>query len=124
MVFLSHSVSFALLAYASAFLKVRYLAAFTCSLLNCQPMGFYSAANLVKDTQRHGLKVKPVDITCSDWNCTLENVGQEIVLRLGLRYVRSLRQPAAETIVASRSERAFSSIADLTVRVPQLNNQT
>lgn len=117
----SHSASFALLAYASAFLKVRYLAAFTCALLNCQPMGFYSAATLVKDAQRHGLKVKPVDITCSDWNCTLENVGQEIVLRLGLRYVRSLRRPTAETIMVSRRERAFSSIADLTVRVTQLN---
>jgi error-prone DNA polymerase len=117
----SHAASFALLAYASAFLKVRYLAAFTCGLLNCQPMGFYSPATLVKDGQRHGLKVKPVDITCSDWNCTLENVGQEIVLRLGLRYVRSLRQPTAEATMASRRERAFSSIADLTVRVPQLN---
>jgi len=117
----SHSASFSLLAYASAFLKVRYLAAFTCALLNCQPMGFYSPATLVKDAQRHGLKVRPVDITCSDWNCTLENNGQEIVLRLGLRYVRGFRQTTAEAVVASRRERSFSSIADLTVRVPQLS---
>jgi error-prone DNA polymerase len=117
----SHSASFALLAYASAFLKVRYLAAFTCALLNCQPMGFYSPATLVKDAQRHGLKVRPVDIICSDWNCTLENNSQEIVLRLGLRYVRGFRQTTAEAVVASRRERSFRSIADLTVRVPQLS---
>jgi error-prone DNA polymerase len=67
----SHSASFALLAYASAFLKVRYLAAFTAALLNNQPMGFYSPATIVKDAQRHGLKVKSIDVTRSDWNCTL-----------------------------------------------------
>ena len=69
----SHSASFALIAYASAFLKVRYLAAFTAALLNNQPMGFYSPATLVKDAQRHGLKVRPIDVNCSEWNCTLEN---------------------------------------------------
>jgi error-prone DNA polymerase len=116
----SHSASFALLAYASAYLKVRYLAAFTCALLNCQPMGFYSPATLVKDAQRHGLKVRPVDITRSDWNCTLEREGKEVVLRLGLRYVRGLRQGVAESVVASRNARAFVSIGDLTVRVPRL----
>ena len=116
----SHSASFALLAYASAYLKVRYLAAFTCSLLNCQPMGFYSPATLVKDAQRHGLKVRPVDITRSHWNCTLEHQAGEIVLRLGLRYVRGLRQSVAESVVASRDARPFVSIGELTVRVPQL----
>jgi error-prone DNA polymerase len=116
----SHSASFALLAYASAYLKVRYLAAFTCALLNCQPMGFYSPATLVKDAQRHGLKIRPVDITRSDWNCTLEREGKEVVLRLGLRYVRGLRQGVAESVVASRNARAFVSIGDLTVRVPRL----
>jgi DNA polymerase III alpha subunit len=68
----SHSASFALLAYASAFLKVRYLAAFTAALLNNQPMGFYSPATIVKDAQRHGLKVRPIDVTRSEWNCSLE----------------------------------------------------
>jgi error-prone DNA polymerase len=116
----SHSASFALLAYASAYLKVRYLAAFTCALLNCQPMGFYSPATLVKDAQRHGLKIRPVDITRSHWNCTLEHQAGEIVLRLGLRYVRGLRQSVAESVVASRNARAFVSIGDLTVRVPRL----
>ena len=68
----SHAASFALIAYASAWLKCHYLAAFTAALLNNQPMGFYSPATLVKDAQRHGLKVKPIDVTVSDWACALE----------------------------------------------------
>ncbi len=116
----SHSASFALLAYASAFLKVRHLAAFTCALLNNQPMGFYSPATIVKDAQRHGLKVRPVDVTRSDWNCTLEKENGELVLRVGLRYVRGLRQAHAEELVAARLQRPFSSVSDLTVRAPRL----
>lgn len=69
----SHAASFALIAYASAYLKVHYLAAFTAALLNNQPMGFYSPATIVKDAQRHGLKVKPVDVLKSEWLCTLED---------------------------------------------------
>ena len=92
----SHSASFALLAYASMFLKVRYLAAFTCALLNNQPMGFYSPATLVKDAQMHGLKVRPIDVTHSGWNCTLERDEDKLVLRMGLRYVRGLRQGTGE----------------------------
>ncbi|HYM76106.1 MAG TPA: error-prone DNA polymerase [Candidatus Dormibacteraeota bacterium] len=68
----SHAASFALIAYASAYLKCHYLAAFTAALLNNQPMGFYSPATIVKDAQRHGLKLLPVDVTKSEWNCTLE----------------------------------------------------
>ncbi len=68
----SHAASFALIAYASAWLKCHYLAAFTAALLNNQPLGFYSPATLVKDAQRHGLKVKPIDVTVSEWACTLE----------------------------------------------------
>jgi error-prone DNA polymerase len=88
----SHSASFALIAYASAFLKVRYLAAFTAALLNNQPMGFYSPATIVKDAQRHGLKVRPIDITCSEWNCSVEHGGraalqgrEKVVLDSGLQ---------------------------------------
>jgi len=117
----SHSASFALLAYASAFLKVRYLAAFTCALLNCQPMGFYSAATLVKDAQRHGLKVRPVHIGHSEWKCTLEHQEGSIVLRLGLRYVRGLRESTGQAVVMRRKERPFASISDLAVRVPHLS---
>jgi error-prone DNA polymerase len=68
----SHAASFALIAYASAYLKCHYLAAFTAAILNNQPMGFYQPFTLIKDAQRHGLKVRPVDVTCSDWLCTIE----------------------------------------------------
>ena len=68
-----HAASFALIAYASAYFKVKYLAAFTCAILNNQPMGFYMPAVLVKDAQRHGLRVKPIDVQVSDWPCTIEH---------------------------------------------------
>jgi error-prone DNA polymerase len=73
----SHAASFALLAYASAYLKCNYLAAFTAAILNNQPMGFYQPFTLIKDAQRHGLRVLPIDITKSDWLCTLESVEEE-----------------------------------------------
>src|SRR5215470_14051766 len=69
----SHAASLALIAYASAYLKCHYLAAFTCALLNNQPMGFYSPAVLVKDAQRHGLRIKPIDVQVSDWPCAIEH---------------------------------------------------
>ena len=69
----SHAASFALIAYASAYFKVKYLAAFTAAILNNQPMGFYMPAVLVKDAQRHGLRVKPIDVQVSDWACTIEH---------------------------------------------------
>jgi error-prone DNA polymerase len=72
----SHAASFALIAYASAYLKCNYLAAFTAAILNNQPMGFYQPFTLIKDAQRHGLRVLPIDITCSDWLCTLEEAGE------------------------------------------------
>lgn len=117
----SHAASFALLAYASAFLKVRYLAAFTAALLNNQPMGFYHPATLVKDAQRHGLRVKPIDVTRSDWNCSLENDGNQLVLRIGLSYVRGLQQAAGEALTQQRSFAPFSSVEDLARRVPELS---
>jgi error-prone DNA polymerase len=192
----SHAASFALIAYASAYLKCHYLAAFTAALLNNQPMGFYSSATIVKDAQRHGLKLLPVDVTCSEWNCTLErvpspksrvpsktvpsyqypaasenpaakrrqntahgasrglvvsiddpapegrkNIASEhneaeesphsrlatrdsglknMALRMGLRYVRSLREEAARSLVLERTVAPFTSIHDLTRRVPEL----
>jgi error-prone DNA polymerase len=194
----SHAASFALIAYASAYLKCHYLAAFTGALLNNQPMGFYSPATIVKDAQRHGLKMLPVDVTHSEWKCTLETVasGQWTVasktfviptterlrgtggslhsvpsehapqhaiqnsqlpqsrrgrnllaqdvspgkvhgmdnesrrdgtesagthaLRLGLRYVRGLREEAAQALVRERLRAPFASIHDLTRRVPAL----
>ena len=116
----SHAASFALLAYASAYLKCHYLAAFTAAMLNNQPMGFYNAATLVKDAQRHGLKVRPIDVTCSDWLCTLEKDGERLVMRLGLRYVKGLRQEIALALLEQRAMRPFASIEDLKLRVPGL----
>jgi error-prone DNA polymerase len=78
----SHAASFALIAYASAYLKGHYLAAFTAALLNNQPMGFYHPSTIVKDAQRHGLKVLPIDVTKSDWNCTLEPIPTSVILTL------------------------------------------
>jgi len=146
----SHAASFALIAYASAYLKCHYLAAFTAALLNNQPMGFYSPATIVKDAQRHGLKLLPVDVTKSEWNCTLETVvgcrslvvshgdstddtGLEandqrlttndrktIALRMGLRYVRSLREEAARSLLRERMLAPFTSIHNLARRIPEL----
>src|SRR5438477_2206123 len=110
----SHAASFGLLAYASAYLKCHYLAAFTAALLNNQPMGFYHPSTLVKDAQRHGLRVLPVDVTCSDWLCTLEKVSSnKLALRLGLRYVRGLREEAGKALVREREKYPFASIDDL-----------
>jgi error-prone DNA polymerase len=116
----SHAASFALLAYASAYLKCHYLAAFTAAMLNNQPMGFYNAATLVKDAQRHGLRIKPIDITRSNWLCTLDTSSNECSLRLGLRYVKGLREEIAKQIVHERNARAFTSIEDLKHRVPDI----
>jgi error-prone DNA polymerase len=118
----SHAASFALIAYASAFLKVRYLAAFTAALLNNWPMGFYHPATIVKDAQRHGLRVRPVDVTRSQWNCSLEDDDQgRLTLRMGLRYVRSLQQASAEALVCQRRCAPFVSVEDLGRRAPQLS---
>jgi len=117
----SHAASFALIAYASAFLKVRYLAAFTAALLNNWPMGFYHPGTIVKDAQRHGLRVKPIDVTRSNWNCSLELDGGMNILRIGLRYVRGLQQTAAESLVQARSLAPFANVGNLARRVPQLS---
>ncbi len=117
----SHAASFALIAYASAYLKRYYLAAFTAATLNNQPMGFYSPATIVKDAQRHGLKVRPVDATKSDYLCTLECDSEGVfVLRLGLNYTRGLREQAAQALVEERGNGPFTSIDDLSKRVPEL----
>ncbi len=116
----SHAASFALIAYASAYLKCRYLAAFLAAMLNNYPLGFYSPATLVKDAQRHGLRIRPIDVTCSDWLCTLEKQNDSFFVRLGLRYVKGLREEIAQALVRERSLGAFRSINDLKRRVPDL----
>jgi error-prone DNA polymerase len=116
----SHAASFALLAYASAYLKCHYLPAFTAALLNNQPMGFYHPATIVKDAQRHGLKVRPIDVIRSDWLCNLEKNGSGFALRLGMRYVKGLREDVAQEMVRQRALKPFRSIDDLKLRVPAL----
>ena len=114
----SHAASFALLVYASAWLKVHHPHAFYTAMLNCWPMGFYSPATLVKDAQRRSVRVKAVDAARSDWLCTLERKGpeEELSLRLGLRYVRGLRERVAQKLVTERAQRPFQSVADLATR--------
>ncbi|HZZ40779.1 MAG TPA: error-prone DNA polymerase [Acidobacteriaceae bacterium] len=121
----SHAASFALLAYASAYFKVKYLAAFTCAILNNQPMGFYSPAVLVKDAQRHGLRVRPIDVQESEWACTLEHEPEgALSLRLGLGYARGLRQQLGESLAAARrKDGPFRSVDELALRVPALNRK-
>jgi len=116
----SHAASFALIAYASAYLKCHYLAAFTAAMLNNQPMGFYNPATLVKDAQRHGLRVRPIDVTRSDWLCTLEKNGEDLLMRVGLRYVKGLREETGREIVRQRNLEMFHSLDDLKLRVPGL----
>ncbi len=116
----SHAASFALLAYASAYLKCHYLPAFTAAMLNNQPMGFYSPATLVKDAQRHGLKCRSIDLTRSAWDCTLEKMPDGWAMRLGMRYVKGLRKEVALAIVRERDARPFASIDDLKQRVPEI----
>ena len=121
----SHAASFALIAYASAYLKVHYLAAFTCAMLNNQPMGFYSPAVLVKDAQRHGLRVRPIDVQRSEWLCTLEaEPDGSLSLRIGMNYAKGLRKSSAEALLAARNRYgAFTSVNELSARVPALNRK-
>jgi error-prone DNA polymerase len=121
----SHAASFALIAYASAYLKVHYLAAFTCGLLNNQPMGFYSPAVLIKDAVRHGLRVRPIDVQHSHWLCSLEEEPDSShSLRIGMNYAKGLRQVSADALLAARSnDGIFDSVDDLAARVPELNRK-
>jgi len=121
----SHAASFALIAYASAYLKVHFLASFTCAMLNNQPMGFYSSAVLVKDAQRHGLRVRPIDVQRSEWLCTIdtEQDGSHS-LRIGFNYARGLRQSSAEALIAVRArEGGIASVDDLARKIPALNRK-
>jgi error-prone DNA polymerase len=115
----SHAASFALIAYASAWLRCHYPAAYTAALLNSQPMGFYHPGTLLKDAQRHGVRVLPVDVLHSDWSCKVEQGA----LRLGLNYVRGLHVSSGHAIVEERTRMPFQSVFDLAQRVPQLSRE-
>jgi error-prone DNA polymerase len=110
----SHAASFALLVYASSWLKVHHPAAFAAALVNSQPMGFYSPGTLVKDAEHHGVDVLPARVDASDWDCTLE--GDDHGLRLGLRLVKGLGEEAGRRIEQARRARAFASVEDLVGR--------
>ena len=118
----SHSASFALLAYVSAWLKRHEPAVFTCALLNSQPMGFYAPAQLIQDARRHGVEVRGVDVRHSEWDCRLEpGSDAEPALRLGFRMVKGLSEPSAVRVVTARSSpdaaaAGFSCVADLARR--------
>ncbi len=112
----SHAASFALLVYSSAWLKHYEPAAFCAALINSQPMGFYAPAQLVRDARSHGVEVRAVDVTISDWDCTLERRDDGRRRCAGLRLVKHLSSEGAARLLAARAARAFDSIADLAER--------
>lgn len=113
----SHSASFALLVYVSAWLKHYHPAAFTAALLNSQPMGFYAPAQLVQDARRHGVAVRPVDVVHSGWDCAVELLsGGSPALRLGLRMVGGLSRGAADALIAARNAAPYQDLDDLARR--------
>ena len=115
----SHAMSFALLVYASAWVKCHHPAIFAAALLNSQPMGFYAPAQIVRDAKEHRVAVRAADVMASDWDCTLEpdaRSAEGLALRLGLRLVSGFGEDAAARIVAARAAAPFASIADLARR--------
>ncbi len=113
----SHAASFALLTYASCWLKRHYPVAFTCALINSQPMGFYSPDQLLQDLRRHGVEVRPVDARYSDWDCALEAQRDGgFALRLGLRMIRGFGEDDARRMSRARAMQAFADVADLCER--------
>ena len=109
----SHAASFALLVYASAWLKCHHPAAFLCGLLNSQPMGFYSPSLLIQDARRHGVKVLPPEVTASDWESRMDAHG---AVRLGLDQISGLSRVVAESITVNRQKQPFFDVADLAAR--------
>ena len=112
----SHAASFALLVYISAWLKHHHPAAFTCALLNSQPMGFYAPAQLVQDARRHNVVIQPVDVFSSNWDCTLEGKNDQFAIRLGLRMVKGFTRSGAQRLVRLRNQISFQNLHDLSQR--------
>src|SRR5580692_2899156 len=108
----SHAASFALIAYASSWIKCHHPDVFCCALLNAQPMGFYAPAQIVRDARQHGVEIRPVDINCSRWDCTLEPTEEDgrFAVRLGMRMVRGLANEQAALLLAGRANRAFADV--------------
>jgi error-prone DNA polymerase len=115
----SHAASFALIAYATAWLKCHYPAEFACSLLNAQPMGFYMPATIVEDAKRHHVVVRSIDAQASEWDCTLEPCVESaggLAVRMGLRYVKGLGERERQRIAQARRAAPFASLQDFTRR--------
>ncbi|PVX83636.1 error-prone DNA polymerase [Paraburkholderia unamae] len=112
----SHAASFALLVYASAWIKCREPTVFVCALLNSQPMGFYSPSQLIQDAKRHGVQVLPVDVALSNWDSTIEGASTDGPLRLGMSLVRGMKEEAAARIEMARAVRPFLDVSDLARR--------
>jgi error-prone DNA polymerase len=113
----SHASSFALLVYASSWLKVHHPAEFAAALINSQPMGFYSVSTILQDAQKHGVEVRPISIDRSEWDCTIEREGDGgAAIRVGLRQIQGLGEATAKHIEAARSVSPFRSIEDLAFR--------
>jgi len=112
----SHAASFALLVYASCWIKCHHPAEFLAAMLNSQPLGFYSPSQLVQDARRHGVDVRPVDVMYSDVDCTLEDLDHEPAVRLGLRMIGELKSASADRIVEARALRVFDGAEDLALR--------
>ncbi len=114
----SHAASFALIAYATCWMRKHYLAEFTCSLLNAQPMGFYSPATIVGDSQRHGLEMRPIDVMRSEWDCTMEPADDDygFAVRMGLRWIKGMQLADGKRIVEARAARGFESVEDFVRR--------
>ena len=111
----SHAASFALIAYASSWVKCWHPDVFCAALLNSQPMGFYAPAQIVRDAQAHGVEIRPICVNASRWDCTLAPTDDEglFAVRLGMRMVKELTNTHAATVVAARAERPFRSVDDL-----------
>jgi error-prone DNA polymerase len=112
----SHAASFALLVYASCWIKCHHPAEFLAAMLNSQPLGFYSPSQLVQDAKRHQVEVRPVDVMVSDVDCTLEDLPHPPAVRLGLRMIAKLKAESAQRIVAARHAAPFDSVDDLARR--------
>ena len=114
----SHAASFALIAYATCWMRKHYLPEFTASLLNAQPMGFYSPATIVGDARRHGLEVRPIDVAASAWDCTLEEGAEpfRFAVRMGLRWVKGMQLAEGQRVLDARAERPFETIEDFVRR--------
>ncbi len=118
----SHAASFALLTYASCWLKCHEPAAFACALINSWPMGFYSPDQVLQDARRHQIEIRPVDVRYSAWDCSLEPCSNDLAIRLGLRMIRGFREDDAIRIEQVRAQRPFVDASDLSLRA-QLDNR-